>query len=73
MNARLALLAVCQGLFFTNNIVFIAINRVLIVFIAVNRVLIVGVMDRSVQRRSVICIVLIDCSDLHLHMYNIVS
>ncbi|HBH38876.1 MAG TPA: MFS transporter [Curvibacter sp.] len=26
MNARLALLAVCQGLFFTNNIVFIAIN-----------------------------------------------
>lgn len=26
MNARLLLLAVCQGLFFTNNIVFIAIN-----------------------------------------------
>jgi MFS family permease len=26
MNARLALLAICQGLFFTNNIVFIAIN-----------------------------------------------
>ncbi len=26
MNSRLLLLALCQGLFFTNNIVFIAIN-----------------------------------------------